>query len=220
MPKAFALRVRGDDISVKITDILNRRADVSQGGIFDPNLFCDGHEKSLNALDDYAVRLSDELSEVNGLTSGKIFYFHQANGTRLAKFAYSVLLRCHYSRRRETSVINIGHYADLLSRIIFEDSNEVAPNVCVYLPLSDIIDVRELMSLPAGRKFTGFRRWSFLCGGMNFLVGLGKVASPLREYNIHAAEPMPLIGLDFHTSGASGHWMEMVASSNGKLGPF
>lgn len=211
IPRAFIKGIRGTDKHALLTDRDRPGHRPTQGGTFSDDIFCTEHEAVTGQLDDIAVRFCKAAYAGPPMVAGSSFEVAGFDPIELVRFACSILLRCHYSRRDETRLINLGPYADELARVVFQRDLAHAPHVYVYAAVGGELDFRELASLPASRRVDHLRRWSFQCGGVAFVTDLGrsKPAFPASLLTENGPVRGPVFDFDRTTLAAS--WRSLVA---------
>lgn len=210
IPRSFIKGIRGTDKHALLTDRDRPGHRPTQGGTFSDDIFCAEHEAVTGHLDDIAVRFCKAAYAGPPMVAGSAFEVEGFDPIALVRFACSILLRCHYSSRDETRLVDLGPYADDLAGVVFDRDLARAPHAYIHSAVSRELDFRELASLPASRRVEHSRRWSFQCGGIVFLVDLGrsKPAYPLSLLE----EGKPIRGpvFDFDNTSLAASWRSLV----------
>lgn len=213
IPQAFIRDVRGDDKYVLLTDRDRSRRRIIQGGTFSPDIFCDEHEAVTGVLDSVAVNFCRAVYAGPPLRAGTAFQVTGFETSILIRFACSILLRCHFSRRDEARLINLGPDADNLCRVVFDSDLSNAPDVYVYSAVSAILDFRHLGSMPASMVVDGHRRWSFQGGGMAFVVDIGRPSPAFPNSLLRPGRTVTGPVFDFEQTTLATSWRSLMDGS-------
>lgn len=210
MPQAFIRDIRGDDKYVLLTDRDRTRRRFVQGGTYSDDIFCDRHEAVTGVLDSVAVNFCRAVYSGPPLRIGTAFEVTGFDASALIRFACSILLRCHFSRRDEARLVNLGPYADTLSRVVFDNDLTKSPHVYIYSAVSADLDLRELGSMPASMMVDRYRRWSFQGGGMAFVVDLGRPAPAFPSSLLRPGRKVTGPVFDFERTTLAASWRSLI----------
>lgn len=210
IPKAFVKMVRGDDPHALMTDLERETTTTTRGGVFDDGILCSTHEDALKRFDDYAIRFCRRVADTSKPKDYGGFIVREVNCDLLCGFALSVLWRCHHSDRVDVRDTQLGKYADLIENVVFHGgSNERFP-VYFYVPVSDELDVLELGSVPAKKSIEGVTRWSFLAGGVDFIVDVGNGRASFRQHAINGKSDALGFTMPLEAGGMRDGWLAMA----------
>lgn len=215
IPRAFTKGIRGQDKNVLLTDRDRAGHRVTQGGTFSDNIFCAEHEAVTGQLDDIAVRFCKAAYSGPPMRAGGFFEVTGFNPNALIRFACSILLRCHYSDRDETRLVNLGPYAAVLADVVFGNNSSDSVHVYVYSAVSAEISFRELASIPASMRVGHTRRWSFQCGGIAFVVDLGRPKPAYPASVLRSEAPIRGPVFDFERTTLSASWRSLIGQRRG-----
>lgn len=210
IPSSFIKGIRGTDKHALLTDRDRPGHRPTQGGTFSNDILCAQHEAVTGHLDDIAVRFCKAAYAGSPMIAGSAFEVVGFDPIDLVRFACSILLRCHYSTRDETRLVDLGPYAADLANVVFDRNLERAPHCYIYSAVSRELNFRDLASLPASSRVDHSRRWSFQCGGIVFLVDLGR---PKPAYPLSLLEEgKPIRGpiFDFDKTSLAASWRSLV----------
>ena len=210
IPRAFIKGIRGTDKHVLLTDRDRPGHRPTQGGTFSDDIFCAEHEAVTGRLDDIAVRFCKAAYLGPAMVAGGAFEVRGFDPIALIRFACSILLRCHYSGRDETRLVDLGRYAADLASIVFDCHLARAPHVYVYSAVGSDFDFRELASLPASMRVDHSRRWSFQCGGIAFVVDLGRTKPAYPASLLEEGKPIRGPVFDFDRTSLAASWTSLV----------
>lgn len=210
IPRAFIKGIRGTDKHALLTDRDRPGHRPTQGGTFSDDILCSEHEAVTGHLDDVAVRFCKAAFSGPPMVAGSAFEVDGFDPIVLVRFACSILLRCHYSDRDETRLVNLGPYAPDLARVVFDGDLVRAPHTYVYSAVSSELDFRELASLPASMRVDHSRRWSFQCGGIVFLIDVGRSKPSYPLSLLEEGKPIRGPVFDFERSTLSASWRALV----------
>lgn len=214
MPQAFIRDIRGDDKYVLLTDRDRSRSRFVQGGTYSADIFCDQHEAVTGVLDSVAVNFCRAVYAGPPLRAGTAFEVTGFETSTLIRFACSILLRCHLSRRDEARLINLGPDAEILSRVVFDSDLSKAPDVYIYSAVSAALDFRHLGSMPASMVVDGYKRWSFQGGGMAFVVDLGRPSPAFPNSLLRPGVTVTGPVFDFEQTTLAASWRSLIESSS------
>lgn len=179
LPKAFAMKVRGDDNDVKIGSIGRPGYRLSKSGTWDRNLLCDEHERDLHQYDDYAINFCREFDARRIMLNDRMFILRNVDTDRLVRFAASVLWRHSVSNRPETAKIDLGPYEARLQAVSFASAPcSPEPALFIWANRSETVDVRRICMPPAQDRFSGLRFWSFIVDGLSFIMKTDQQLTP------------------------------------------
>jgi len=211
IPRAFIKGIRGSDKHALLTDRDRPGHRPTQGGTFSDDIFCVEHEAVTGHLDDIAVRFCKAVYSGPPLIAGDSFEVAGFSPIALVRFACSILLRCHYSGRDETRLVNLGPYAADLACIVFDSDLARTPHVYVYAAVGGEVDFRELASLPASMRVDHSRRWSFQCGGVAFVTDLGREKPAFPASLLRDSETIRGPVFDFDRTTLAASWRSLIA---------
>lgn len=210
IPKAFVKSMRGKDPHALMTDLERETATATRGGLFDDGILCSVHEDNLKKYDDYAIRFCRRVAGTSKPNDFGGFTVREVDCDLLCRFALSVLWRCHHSDQVGVRDTQLGKYADLIADIVFHGGAADQFPVYFYVPISNELDVLELGSVPAKKSIEGVTRWSFLAGGVDFIVDVGSGRSSCRQYAINGKTDAFGFTMPLEAGGMRDGWLAMA----------
>ena len=216
------IRSRGPDTKLIALDGYRSKIAKRQNGIFDPNILCSNCDGLLGKLDDWFLKLINDITSVAHSKCAYEPFLLDIDPKLATRFAISIVYRASLSSRIEFQHVQLGRFSSFAENIVF-DTFEVSgcqPIIMMNVLTSSSLDMRQMAFYPVKCANGNGPYFVFAISGIQFLVKFGGRHSGLAKSNdlsqnlrLRVGQPVVAVSHPFEDS-AEGQFMLGVARAS------
>lgn len=173
IPKAFCVEVMTGK-SHAASAAKDGRYEVSQSGVWDPNILCAKCDGKLGAYEQYAHRIAQVIRQTGSETSWKTQIVADTENLKVLRFCAGILYKYSLTTK-ENGQIKLGRYQDVLRSFIFDQNCDTPREIDAFIvrPLKHADDTGIFAyRTPSPDRKHGVNLYRMMMGGLIFFVQL------------------------------------------------